>query len=71
MYVHVIVYKRGFVWLPPSTDEVSKLTSKMQDVKDADVPVVDESVLLWDPISGTDPPSLEDSCISDWGKEVL
>jgi poly [ADP-ribose] polymerase len=50
-------------------DEVVKLSSKMLDVKVADIPVVDESVLLWTPNPGDSPPSLEDNCISDWGKE--
>ena len=55
---------------PPPVDEVAKLSSKMLDVKVADIPVVDESVLLWTPNPGDGPPSLEDNCLSDWGKEV-
>lgn len=55
--------------LPPSPEEVTKGSAKMKEVEAQSIPVVDEGLIsLWKP--GGSPPSISDSLISDWGKEV-
>ena len=54
---------------PPPSEEVAKGSAKMKEVEVHNIPVVDEGLVsLWKP--GGSPPSISDSLISDWGKEV-
>ena len=53
----------------PPSEEVAKGNAKMKEVEAQNIPVVDEGLVSSWKLGGS-PPSISDSLISEWGKEV-